>query len=251
MAWYTEWRSCVMANEVVSTTPLVISHNGRNSVICRFQYDELSESDVNDVTASQRASGRDVIWIVHGGGVSFRGHAAQGTQCFDYAPSSMWKCDSFRKCRGSIWLDLNGAVYLVDSAQSTNDRTNYLSRREFVAKLTADILPMPSSERHQCTIYIKQQGAGNGKTYDMVQMLQSNEFSHYRYFIIVTKQHSAKDVIMTEFLKQCEKKMLADIFFDKSADILSKANKKYSIRFSNKNTRQVRYLVIGTIDSFF
>jgi hypothetical protein len=33
-------------------------------------------------------------------------------------------------------------------------------------------------------------------------MLESDEFMHYQYFIIVTKQHSAKYVIFTEFQNQ-------------------------------------------------
>lgn len=52
---------------------------------------------------------------------------------------------------------------------------------------------------------IKQQGAGNGKTYGLIQILQQPEFEHYKCFIAVTKQHSAKDVIKAEFDDQIKK----------------------------------------------
>ena len=51
----------------------------------------------------------------------------------------------------------------------------------------------------QSNLYIKQQGAGNGKTYGLIQNLKNKNFSHYDYFIIVSKQHSAKTIIYNEF----------------------------------------------------
>jgi CRISPR/Cas system CMR-associated protein Cmr1 (group 7 of RAMP superfamily) len=56
-------------------------------------------------------------------------------------------------------------------------------------------------------------------------MLESNDFEHYKYFIIVTKQHSAKYVIYKEFKDQITNKHL------KYLRILAEEeqNKKYNI----------------------
>jgi hypothetical protein len=106
---------------------------------------------------------------------------------------------------------------------------------------------------NQCTMYIKQQGAGNGKTYGIIQMLESKEFEYHDSFIIVTKQHSAKTVIYQEFIDQVNKGFLEYITDIKGITPNNKKdkfnNKKYIITYTNTKTLKKCKIVIATIDS--
>lgn len=86
-------------------------------------------------------------------------------------------------------------------------------------------------------IQIIQKGAGNGKTYDLIQKLGNS--NTYKYFIILVKQHSAKYIIKKEFDEQISQNQLhltveSDVFIQKKHIIC--ANHKI--------------FIIATIDSF-
>ena len=57
---------------------------------------------------------------------------------------------------------------------------------------------------HQCRLFIRQSGAGNGKSYQIINMIQKEQFKQYNKFIFVTKQHSARNIIKEEFRNQYE-----------------------------------------------
>ncbi len=76
-------------------------------------------------------------------------------------------------------------------------------------------------------------------------MLESNEFEHYKYFIIVTKQHSAKYVIYKEFKDQINNGYLKYLNINDE----SIQNKKYNISYTNKKTNSQCQIIVGTIDS--
>jgi len=96
-------------------------------------------------------------------------------------------------------------------------------------------------------IYFNQRGAGCGKTYESIQLLQNHEqFVNKRCYIYLTKQHTAKDVILNELLEQYENKKL-DRLELKYKDISSK---QYKLKFFNNNLNSNIEVIIGTIDSF-
>lgn len=75
-------------------------------------------------------------------------------------------------------------------------------KQEFINAIKANIELWEKDEPLQCKLFSRQQGAGNGKTYGIIQMLEKDEYKHYKNFIMVTKQHSAKYVIYNEFKDQ-------------------------------------------------
>ena len=98
----------------------------------------------------------------------------------------------------------------------------------------------------QCRLFIKQQGAGNGKTFGIINMIQSEDYMHYKNFIYVSKQHSAVHVIFSEFQQQLQKGFLQLIELKEE----KKENKKYIIKYVNLKTNQDCQIIIGTVDSF-
>lgn len=99
------------------------------------------------------------------------------------------------------------------------------------------------------TIYFNQRGAGCGKTYESIQLIQNDvRFKNKNTFLYLTKMHSAREVIYSEFIDQFENKQL----FKDTFTILEKNNigKQYIIRFQNIKTLEQCTAIIGTIDSF-
>lgn len=97
----------------------------------------------------------------------------------------------------------------------------------------------------QCNMYIKQEGAGNGKTYGIIQMLENDTMYHYNNFIYITKQHSAKTVIYKEFNDQIKEKQLNYIINVNGYE----NNKKYIIEFFNTKFNKQCKIIIATVDS--
>ena len=94
----------------------------------------------------------------------------------------------------------------------------------------------------QNKLFIKQQGAGNGKTWGIINMIGREDFSHYTKFIYVTKQHSARNIIKEEFTNQQSQLNISNV---KYKDL----NKKYIIEYTNNKDVECS-IIIATIDSF-
>ena len=92
-------------------------------------------------------------------------------------------------------------------------------------------------------LFIKQNGAGSGKTFNIINMIQK-EFLHYKKFIYVSKQHSARAIIKDEFLSQYNGGLL-NITDVKFRDI----GKKYIIEYVNSEGDDC-CIIISTIDAF-
>ena len=169
--------------------------------------------------------------------------------------SNLWKYQSFIDNSEYIFIDINNYIYKIYPKFIKNNMidveppiTNQLfidylyNNNNFIyTNNNFDTIP-------QSTIYIKQQGAGNGKTFGLIQNLDNENFEHYEYFIIVTKQHSAKTVIYNELIMQIDKGYLKNI--NKDDIIINNDFKKYQISYINKKTNKKCYILIATVDSF-
>ena len=95
-------------------------------------------------------------------------------------------------------------------------------------KKSEDPFTITNEKIYQITIYVKQQGAGNGKTYGIIQLINDNEefktmyksekekinakevidictTTNYNIFVYLTKQHSAKHIIKCEIEDQVKR----------------------------------------------
>ena len=94
-------------------------------------------------------------------------------------------------------------------------------------------------------IYLVQSGAGSGKTYSSIQLIQEDDiFADKTVFIYVTKAHSAKDVINEELEDQQRRGLLSQL-----TRIDTTMGRQYVMTFVDANDRKI-YVMIGTIDSF-
>ena len=95
------------------------------------------------------------------------------------------------------------------------------------------------------SLTVHQEGAGNGKTYGIWKSILLD--SIHKTFIIITKQHTAKNVIYQELLDQVQRKEKHT--FDVIELSEYNTEKHYVIKYKKYN--QEYMVIIGTIDSFF
>ena len=97
---------------------------------------------------------------------------------------------------------------------------------------------------HDCKygqVYFNQRGAGCGKTYESIQLL--NKFKNKKIIVYLTKTHSAKEVIYGELRSQYNDGHLYNISL-----VSETLDKKYKIVL--KRLHEEFIILIGTIDSF-
>jgi hypothetical protein len=108
----------------------------------------------------------------------------------------------------------------------------------------------------QCTLFLNQRGAGCGKTYESVQLVQAGTppFAHKRQFIYLTKAHTAKVVIRDELVEQLEAtraRAQAAGAVPPHASVKSwEESKKYRVEFTREQDDARISITIATIDSF-
>ncbi len=153
--------------------------------------------------------------------------------------------------RPEPWYEINSSEIIDRLYAETNIRFNCI-RQKYSSELTRLEYGLCQDCEHKPydgTIYFNQRGAGCGKTYESIQLIQSDSrFKHKNIFLYLTKMHSAREVIYSEFVDQFENKQL----FKDTFILVEKNNigKQYIIKFQNRNTNEVCTAIIGTIDSF-
>ena len=217
------------------------------NIILEFQHSSISYNEVKERKEDYQLHNINIIWIIDGNDDTIEIIEKDNKICLKFL-NNYWKYDRFIDYE-YIFIDINKKIYkiypnyvknfMIDVSQPIDKKIfiEYLNKNN---KIIYDFnIPL------QCNLYIKQQGAGNGKTYGLIQMLDSEDFKYYKYFIIVSKQHSAKYIIYEEFNNQIKNnnlKYLKNIIKEEN-------NKKFKISYINEKTNINCNITICTIDS--
>lgn len=218
------------------------------NLIIEFQHSKITLDEVATRKADYLLHNYKVIWIIDGNSSINIKELSDSKRIYLEFTDDLWKYKSFT-CYEYIFIDINEKIYKIypnDIKSDMIDVDKPIDKDEFIKLLKENnSILFNKYIPKQCNLYIKQQGAGNGKTYGLIQQLETDEFSHYGHFIIVTKQHSAKQVIYSEFEKQIKQKQLKHLEIIES----KLENKKYIILFKNKKLGSLHEIIIATIDS--
>ena len=213
-----------------------------------FQHSDIELQEVKNRKADYELHGRKIVWIVHGNNTINVKYLEYADRYYLEFISSRWKYESFTDYE-YIFIDIDGMLYKIYPSQVKNsmiDVSSPIDKATFIEYINENNPLIHSVDFPlQCTLYIKQQGAGNGKTFGLIQNIESKDFEHYNCFIIVTKQHSAKTVIYNELKNQIENNQLKYIV---DLTIINE-NNKYQISYKNTNTNNTCHILIATIDS--
>jgi len=94
-------------------------------------------------------------------------------------------------------------------------------------------------------VYFNQRGAGCGKTYESIQLLNKSSFKTKKIILYLTKTHSAKEVIYGEFKEQYNAGHIHNISL-----VSETLDKRYKLVLRREEDDNELIILIGTIDSF-
>lgn len=149
-----------------------------------------------------------------------------------------------------IYLSYSDCVYKIDPEKHQNNTfivNNYLTDDQFVSYIRNND-EWDSVTKMTGNIYYNQRGAGCGKTYESIQLLNCDKYPEKHIFIYLTKVHSAKSVIKKELEEQFGTNKLK---IKNLVSVSSSYNtKQYKYTFDHPKTNEEAIILIGTIDSF-
>jgi len=243
--WHAEWQSYFQHTEVTFTTK---RGKGRRAdvvedyLVLEIQHSRIAQEEVKQRTLDYQENGKTVLWIIDGCDVDAApAHGKEAILTF----KDDWKYTPFVDV-GPIYVDVLGLVYkiLPEDVKSLTVTAVAFPKIMFIDAIK-NRTPDLWAEQPNCvqnTLTVKQQGAGNGKTYGLIRMLASDECAKYAEFIYVTKQHSAKSIMFEEFRDQADTLGFSNI-------AVQKKQKKFIVSYTKKDGALCT-LTLSTIDSF-
>lgn len=256
--WHCEWQSHFPITEIcyhkknkqikLRRADAVIDEY---NLIIEFQNSKICREAVKNRKSDYNMHNMKINWIINGNFTINVKKLEHSNRVYLEFISEYWKYKSFLDYP-SIYIDINSEIYKLNPNKIKSNMIDVLpakSKKEFIHALKNGIELWKNDEPYQCNLFTKQQGAGNGKTYGIIQMLEKDGYEHYTNFILVTKQHSAKYVIYTEFQKQIKNNQLHHLKLETNTLENAKKGKKFIIKYKNKKTGLECQLIIATIDS--
>jgi len=159
-----------------------------------------------------------------------------------------WKYENFMDC-DYIYLDHNNIIYRINPKNIRGKMIDVLgckTKEQFIHSLKNNTNIWPTEITKQCNLYYNQRGAGCGKTYESIQLINDVDlFQQKNIFIYLTKMHSAREVIYNEFREQYERNSLQNITEVKEKNTA----KQYYITYKNTKYDTNNDMIIATIDS--
>jgi hypothetical protein len=247
--------------------------------IIEFQHSRIEREEVLNRKNDYEKVNKEIIWVIDGNkndddnddvdDDDYKENIIitklENERIFMEFKMNIWKYASFIDYE-VIYLDINNEIYKIQPLLVKSkmiDIQKPISKVDFCDKIKNGIKLFEDETIIQSTVYVKQQGAGNGKTFGATNLL-SEEFNnnntmyhHYDTFLYLTKQHSAKTVIFNEFIKEdkiTKEKILKSEYLTNNFELVdmkeNKKNKKYYIVLKNKKTNRTHKIIIATIDSF-
>jgi len=230
---------------------------GENLVV-ELQHSFISSDEVQARESDYAGHRRRVVWVLDGNGRYTKIHDLHGGSAHMIVFLDAWQYASFlrRPREEHVYLERAGMVYRFSPHEvrcSMIDVRRPVAWTEFVTATKAGILdsvwddtPLPQS-----TLYHVQRGAGNGKTYDSIQLICSDKgcLGRKTTLLYLTKAHTAKSVICEELRDQDARGELQAAVTPGS--LAEHRNGKHIHFEFDRTTDGARVsIVVGTIDSF-
>jgi len=248
--WHKEWQSYFEQIEIQ------IGNNIADVLIddkiIEFQHSYISKQDVEERNLNAINNNKVLNWIIDCNNTIEVNQIGNIFMIYFY--NETWKFDHF-KCHDFIYLNIDDKIYKINPNEVKSnmiDVIEYKTKNEFINSLKHNLNIWSEELIEQCTLYHNQRGAGCGKTYESIQLMNKDErFKHKQLFIYLTKAHTAKFVIYNELLDQYKDKKLLNLKIDEDYNKdYNKDGKQFKIPYYNQETDLDCQIIIGTIDSF-
>ena len=257
--WHKDWQSHFPYIEIIyEKCDNQIKTRRADIVLPKTIYNiEIQHSYIEKIEVKQRKKDyllhhREIIWIIDGNSNNIIiSNLSTNRYIIEFNDNNRWIYENFINYK-YIFIDYNNYIYKLNPKNVKNYMIDVMRfcKKTFIKKLQDNNIDFLNENIviKQSNLYIKQQGAGNGKTFGLIQNLKHIDFHYYDYFIIVSKQHSAKTIIYNEFINQIANGNLNELEL-LNPDKSHFDNNKYHIAFKNLITNKTSYIVISTIDS--
>ena len=260
--WHCKWQSYFpiteayfpkISDEQIKERRADILIKDKNYVI-EIQHSEIDDSNVICRNNDYKLHNMNLIWVVDGNTRDVELEELS-TNNFLITFNSVWKFKSFRHIYDFILLDINNKIFKIPVKKICN---KMILVKEF--KEIEEVVEHLSNEPENIwnlweddneikpTLTMYQKGAGNGKTFGIWQSISLN--LDKELFIIVTKQHTAKEVIKTELDEQAKRNEFHII--DNMEHVKHKDHrdrKQLIVEYVHKKSDRKCCVIIGTIDS--
>jgi len=217
--------------------------------IIELQHSKIELQEVRNRMHDYKLHNKEILWIIDGNN-KINVINNNNRLYLEFKGFLNWKYESFKDYK-VIFIDINENIYIIFPNLIKNNMIDVIKpyeKKEFINLLKTNIQQINKDIPFQSNLYIKQQGAGNGKTFGIIQSIDNNDdFLLYNSFIIVSKQHSAKTIIYNEFKNQYNDGKLKNI---ENIEFIENG-KQYIISYYNKINNFNCKIVICTIDSLF
>jgi hypothetical protein len=221
--------------------------------ILEIQHSDIADSEVCCRAQDYKLHNKDVIWVIDGNTSDIvLDKLADGSYLIEF--NCNWKYKSFVYNYDYVLLDINELIFKIPVKNVCNKMFHARSYKnidevvDILIKNPENIWSLwKDTNEIKPTLKVIQQGAGNGKTFGIWKTVSLN-FDKELY-IITTKQHSAKEVILKELNDQAERKEFHII--DNIEELKDETfGSQYKVTYKHKKSNRKCLVIIGTIDSF-
>jgi hypothetical protein len=214
--------------------------------VLEFQHSSMNEKEVLSRKNDYSLHDKDILWMIDGCNQKI---LTTTRDTFIIVFNNVWKYESYMSY-DRVYIECNDYVYMFNPNLVKSNMTEVTDRKTtagFVTELKEDRLMFNDVLLTQSIIYYNQRGAGCGKTYESIGLIQHDKrFNHVNTFIYLTKMHSARHTIYKEFKDQLESK---SITLECELNTEENNENKYQILIFTKGETTIR-VVISTVDSF-
>ena len=181
--WHSEWQSNFINTEIefpknnnqIKTRRADVLLEEYN-IIIEFQHSKIDYKEVSNRKNDYELNNKKILWIIDGNNTINVKNLDYCDRVFLEFISDTWKYKSFIDY-DYIFIDINSLIYKVIPINVKSDMIDVekpIIKDDFIKLLNSNdlIINTPGNLPPQCNLYIKQQGAGNGKTYGLIQMLE-------------------------------------------------------------------------------
>ncbi len=250
--WHKNWQSKFDDTEIPVGNRIADAKVG--NIILEFQHSRIPKENIDERTQNYLDHNMNPLWIIDCNNSISISNEGENNLLIEFKPNSVWKYDNFINPNLEyIYLNYEDKIFKINPNNVKKQIiivNEYKLEDDFIQCIKNNILNWELNDILMGTIYHNQRGAGCGKTYESIQLLEKNVlFKHKTTFIYLTKLHTAKEVIYQEL--DAQKEILTNLQFEnpKGSDE-EKFGNFYKIKYHNKETKKDIEIIIGTIDSF-
>jgi len=257
--WHIEWQSNFINTEIEMISKYKNYRKADilvNNIVLEIQHSYMSKDEVNNRYDDYvNNNNKSLYWIIHGENIIVE-ELFSGNFLIIFNDND-WRYQSFIE-QPFIYIDYDEKIFKIIPKNVKSNMIEvslYIPKADFIFSLHNNkILDWKDNvEFIQSILYHNQRGAGCGKTYESIQILENDKkfkhFSHKTTIIYLTKMHSAKEVIYNELKEQYDNGKLSSLSINKNGLINdNEQTKQYKINYTKNDI--VRTIIIGTIDSF-